>query len=281
MVSFLKKWWRILVAVAMMIAVTQLFLRPPAALQSIGPLRGYAAVVFRPVHATVDFVRRGVGSIWGGYVALTGVARENEQLRREVAALRETIQSNREVLLENRRLKEQLRFSETIARQTVGARVVGHDVSPWFQGLFIDIGSEAGVEPGMAVVTPAGGVGRIHKVYRGLSQVILLTDGRFAADVIVERSRVRAIAEGTGGGVCSLKYVSPTQDVVAGDRVLFSGFDGSMPKGILLGTVVSAQRPREGLFQHVRVVSAVDFLATEEVLVVLTRPTIPFRADRL
>lgn len=281
MASFLKKWWRLLAAVALMFAVTQLVLRPPAALQSIGPLRGSAAIVFRPVYATVDFLRRGVASIWGGYVGLTGVARENEELRREVAALRETIRSNREDLLENRRLKELLRFSETIAKRTVGARVVGHDVSPWFQGLFIDVGGEAGVEPGMAVVTPGGGVGRIHKVYRGLSEVILLTDGRFAADVIVERSRVRAVAEGMGGSVCSLKYVSPTQDVVAGDRVLFSGFDGSMPKGILLGTVVSAQRPREGLFQHIRVVSAVNFLAVEEVLVVLTRPTIPFRADGL
>lgn len=280
MTSFLKKWWRLLAAIALMIAGTQLFLRPPAALQSIGPLRGYAAVVFRPVYATVDFLRRGAGSIWSGYIALAGVARENGELRREVEALRETIRASREDQMENRRLKELLRFSETVARQTVGARVVGHDVSPWFQGLFIDVGGEAGVEPGMAVITPGGGIGRIHKVYRGFSEVILLTDGRFAADVIIERSRVRAIAEGMGGGVCSLKYVSPTQDVVAGDRVLFSGFDGSMPKGIPLGTVVSAQRPREGLFQQIRVVSAVNFLAVEEVLVVLTRPAIPFRADR-
>lgn len=277
MVTFLKKWWRLLAAVVLMIAVTQLFLRPPAALRSVDPLGG---VVFRPVYASIDFVRHGLGSLWSGYVALTGVARENEQLRREIAALRETIQVNREEVLENRRLKELLRFSGTVARPTIGARVVGHDVSPWFQGLFIDVGAEAGVEPGMAVVAPGGGIGRIYKVYRGLSAVILLTDGRFAADVTIERSRVRAIAEGAGGGVCSLKYVSPTHDVVAGDRVLFSGFDGSMPKGTLLGTVVSAQRPREGLFQHIRVVSAVDFLAVEEVLVVLARPSIPFRAER-
>ncbi len=280
MASFLKKWWRLLAAVVLMVAVAQLFLRPPAALQSLGPVRGYAAVIFRPVYATVDFLTRGVSSIWHGYIALTGVSRENEALRREIATLRETIQSDREEILENRRLKALLGFSETVGKRTVGARVVGHDVSPWFQGLFIDVGGEAGVEPGMAVVTPAGGVGRIHKVYRGLSEVVLLTDGRFAADVIVERSRTRAIAEGTGGNVCSLKYVSPTQDVVAGDRILFSGFDGSMPKGVVLGTVVSAQRPREGLFQHVKVVSAVDFLAVEEVLVVLSRPSIPFRADR-
>lgn len=280
MASFLKKWWRILAAVVLMIAVTQLFLRPPAALRGIGPLRGVAAVVFRPVHASVDFVRRSASSLWGGYVALTGVARENERLRREIAALNETIRTNREDVLENRRLKDLLRFSGTVEKPTIGARVVGHDVSPWFQGLFIDVGGEAGVEPGMAVVTPGGGIGRVYKVFRGLSEVILLTDGRFAADVIIERSRVRAVAEGAGGSVCSLKYVSPTHDVVAGDRVLFSGFDGSMPKGTLLGTVVSARRPREGLFQHIRVVSAVDFMAVEEVLVVLARPSIPFRAER-
>ncbi len=50
-----------------------------------------------------------------------------------------------------------------------------------------------------------------------------------------------------------------------------------MPKGTLLGTVVSVDRPREGLFLKIRVVSAVDPLSIEEVLVVLSRPTIPFR----
>src|SRR3989304_3950989 len=123
---------------------------------------------------------------------------------------------------------------------------------PWLQGVFIDAGSGMGVEPGMAVLIPGGAVGRVHRTFSGLSEVILLTDSRFAADVIVERTRVRAIAEGMGGDLCRLKYVSPTQDVVPGDRVLFSGFDGSMPKGTLLGTVASVDRPREGLFLIIR-----------------------------
>ena len=131
----------------------------------------------------------------------------------------------------------------------------------------------------MAVVTPGGAVGRVHRTYPDLSEVVLLADSRFAADVIVERTRARAIAEGMGGNLCRLKYVSKTQDVVVGDRILFSGFDGSMPKGTLLGTVISADRPREGLFLNIRVASAVDFLSVEEVLVVLSRPTIPFRGD--
>jgi len=275
--AFFRKWWRVIAACVFLAAALQLFVRPPAALRDPEPLRGYGPAVFRPVYAAVDLARRGIHSVWYGYIALVGVSRENEDLRREVTALREKIQENRDALLENRRLKDLLKFSETIERQAIGARVVGHDISPWFQAIFIDAGVEAGISAGMAVVTPVGGIGRIHKTYRGLSEVILLTDGRFAADVIVERSRVRAISEGMGGSFCRLKYVSPTQDVVVGDRILFSGFDGSMPKGTLLGTVVSADRPKEGLFLQVKVVSAVNFRSVEELLVVLTRPAIPFR----
>ena len=59
-----------------------------------------------------------------------------------------------------------------------------------------------------------------------------------------------------------------------------SGFDGSMPKGVLLGTVVSVDRPKESLFQKVKVQCAVNFQDVEEAMVILSRPSIPFRAGR-
>lgn len=278
--QFFRKWWRLFLAAALLAAAIQLFVRPPARLDAANPARDAGSALFRPVYSVFDFLRHGYGTVWSRYVALVGVAKENEQLRKEIIALREKIRENRDAFFENRRLKELLRFSETVEKRTMGARVVGHDISPWFQAVFIDAGSDAGVEPGMAVVTPSGGVGRIGKVSRGLSTVLLVSDARFAADVIDERSRVRAIAEGMGGNFCRLKYVSPTQDVVVGDRLLFSGFDGSMPKGTLLGTVMSVDRPREGLFQKIRVMSAVNFQEMEEVLVVLSRPSIPFGTGR-
>ncbi len=278
--SFIRKWWRVLLAAALLSAAIHFFARPPAVFSRTDPVRSTTAAAFRPVAVAVDSVRKGITDLWYRYVALVGVSRENERLRAEVASLRGKLHAQSDALLENRRLKELLRFSETIEKKTLGARVVGHDVSPWFQSVFIDAGTEAGIEPGMAVVSPAGGIGRIHKAYAGLSEVLLLTDGRFTADVIVERSRVRAIAEGMGGNFCRLKYVSPTQDVAVGDRILFSGFDGSMPKGVLLGRVVSVDRPREGLFTKIRIQCAVDFLSAEEVAVVLSRPTIPFRSPR-
>lgn len=278
-VNFLRKWWRILLVVVLLVAATQFFVRPPGL-----PLDQFAGglvtSLFRPVYESVDFLRQRVSSVWSGYIELVDTSRENAKLRKEVAALQEKLKESRDSVLENRRLEELLRFSKTREKQLVGARVVGHDVSPWFQGIFIDSGTGEGLETGMAVITPAGAVGRIHRTYPDLSEVLLLTDSRFAADVIVERTRVRAIAEGMGGNLCRLKYVSQTQDVVPGDRILFSGFDGSMPKGTLLGTVVSVDRPRDGLFLNIRVVSAVNIQSVEEVLVVLSRPAIPFRGGK-
>lgn len=277
---FLRKWWRLLTAVALLAAALQFFVRPPepsfaAEVQVLG------SDVFRPVYSLVDLARQGIGRAWARYVALVGVTRENEDLRREVAMLREKVRESRDIRLENRRLQDLLAFSKTVEKRTIGARVVGHEISPWFHAIFVDAGTGEGVEPGMAVVTPEGAVGRVHKAYRAYSEVLLLTDGRFAADVIVERTRARAIAEGMGGNLCRLKYVAPTQDVAAGDRVVFSGFDGSMPKGTPLGTVLSVDRPREGLFLKIKVVSAVKVESVEEVLIVLSRPAVPFGAGNL
>jgi len=276
--SFFRNWWRLLVAVALLVAAVQVFVRPPTVLERAEPVRAAGVLLFRPIYSAADFLRGGLSDVWNRYVALVGVSRENERLRKEVTELRERLHATRDAVLENRRLKELLSYSQTVDRRTLGARVVGHDISPWFRAIFLGTGSEAGIEPGMSVVTPYGAVGRIHKVHPGLSGVLLVTDGRFAADVMVERSRVRAIAEGVGGNFCQLKYVSPTQDVAVGDRIVFSGFDGSMPKGILLGTVVSVDRLKESLFQKVKVQCAVNFQDVEEVMVILSRPSVPFRA---
>ncbi|HEY5192213.1 MAG TPA: rod shape-determining protein MreC [Candidatus Deferrimicrobium sp.] len=263
---------------ALLVAAIQVFVHPSAALERAEPVRAAGVVLFRPFYSTVDFLRGGLSGVWNRYIALVGVSGENERLRKEVTELRERLHATRDAVLENRRLKELLSYSQTVERRTLGARVVGHDVSPWFRAIFLGTGSEAGIETGMSVVTPYGAVGRIHKVHPGLSEVLLVTDGRFAADVMVERSRVRAIAEGVGGNFCRLKYVSPAQDVAVGDRIVFSGFDGSMPKGVLLGTVVSVDRPKESLFQQVKVQCAVNFQDVEDVMVILSRPTVPFRA---
>ena len=275
--SFLHKWWRLFLFLVFIVTAIQLFMRPSVALEEAEHARTVGTAFFRPVFLGIDFMRRGAHNIWNNYIALINVSRENERLKAEIAEMQEKLNAARETQLENRRLKEILKYSGTLQRQSIGARVVGHDVTPWFQAIFLGTGSEAGIEQGMSVATPYGAVGRVHSTRPGLTEVLLVTDSRFAADVMVERNRVRAVAEGIGGNFCRLKYVSPVHDIVVGDRVVFTGFDGSMPKGMLLGSVVSVDRAKESLFQRITVQCSVNFQSIEDVLVILSRPTIPFR----
>jgi len=65
-----------------------------------------------------------------------------------------------------------------------------------------------------------------------------------------------------------------------GDRIVFSGFDGSMPKGFSSHRV-SVDRPKESLFQKVKVQCTVNFQDVEEVMVILSRPSCRSGGKRL
>jgi hypothetical protein len=89
-------------------------------------------------------------------------------------------------------------------------------------------------------------------------------------DTIVQRTRVRGIAEG-GEGACNLKYVKRGADVREGDHVVTSGLDGIFPKGVLLGDVVQVSTPKQGMFQTVVIEPRVVFDQLEEVLVTTSK----------
>ena len=98
----------------------------------------------------------------------------------------------------------------------------------------------------MAVIAPAGVVGRIIMPTARASKVQLLIDRDAAAGVMVERSRasgVVRVGHGTGvGSADRLEYVSGTADVKVGDRVVTSGIDGIYPKGFVIGEIQSVER---------------------------------------
>jgi rod shape-determining protein MreC len=122
----------------------------------------------------------------------------------------------------------------------------------------------------MAVIAPAGVVGRIITPSPRAAKVQLLIDRNAAAGAIVERSRAQAVVEGTGGEL-RLNYVSGTADVQPGDVVITSGIDGIYPKGFVIGQIESVERGA-GVFGTIVIRPAVDFSSIEAVLVVVTPP---------
>ena len=121
----------------------------------------------------------------------------------------------------------------------------------------------------MAVLAPAGVVGRVIKPTARSAIVQLLIDRNAAAGVIIERSRAQGVAMGAGDGRLRLEYMSEAFDVAVGDEVVTSGIDNIYPKGFAVGKIDSIEKSGAA-YRRISIKPAVDFSALEEVLIVLT-----------
>ena len=225
---------------------------------------------FAEVQRGASSVIGGVRTSWDDYLALQSVRSDNEQLRREVAQLQVALQQQRALAQQSRTLVELLKLREATQLDTVAAGVIAGSASPDFRTLTIDKGSADGLRPDMAVIAPAGVVGRIITPSARAAKVQLLIDRNAAAGAIVDRSRAQGVVEGTGGSLL-LNYVSGTADVQSGDVVSTSGIDGIYPKGFVIGQIESVERSA-GSFGAIVIRPAVDFSSIEAVLVVTTPP---------
>lgn len=247
--------------------------------------------VFRAwVFAAVSEVQRGsafvldaVGGAWSRYVALWGVARENERLREQLFGMGVELQLQRARALEAGRLELLLGLRDAINLPTLSAAVIAGDPSAYFRTVTINRGSRDGVRADLAVVSSHGVVGRvIGTPAPRAARVQLLIDRDAGAGAIVERSRAGGIVVGHDGqSSLRMEYVSNLADVVEGDVVVTSGLDGIYPPGFVIGQVAAVSRG-QGLYKAILVRPSVDFASVEEVLVVLAPrpPATPDAGDQ-
>ena len=110
--------------------------------------------------------------------------------------------------------------------------MIAGGASPEFRTMTIDKGTSDGLRPDMAVIAPAGVVGRI-----------ILPTGARGEGAAAHRPQCRgrrdgrAVAgAGRGGGhrngSLRLDHVPGTADVKVGDRVVTSGIDGIYPRAL-------------------------------------------------
>jgi len=222
----------------------------------------------RPLQLAITETARLIAGAWRKYIALVGLQRENEALRKRLLELEQEIVRLAEVEQTNRRLSELLRFRSTFGGRAVAAQVIAKDPLPWFRSFVIDKGEADGVRKGMAVLSAQGVVGQVQQAGRHSARVLLITDHNSGVDAVVQRSRARGIVEGAVGDGCVMKYLKPGEDVQIGDWVVTSGFDGIFPKGIVIGHVTGLSRRSRALLQVAQVEPAAPFDRLEEVLVV-------------
>lgn len=268
---FIRRFRFPLLVAAFLLAALSLFSLHAGRSQQ-GPSMGrYFLELVGPLQQMVTRAGNAVDGLWRRYFLLVHAARQNEELKKEAAALRQQMSHLKETARANQRLRDLLGLKERLAYPVVAAEVVGSDPTFHFRTAIVNKGSAHGVKTQMPVIHPQGVVGKVIWVSPHYAKVLLLTDPNSGVDVIIQRSRARGVLEGAGKNALRLKYVQHNYDVAPGDPVITSGAAGVFPRGLLLGTVQSVKQEGKGVFQTVEVTPSVDFDRLEEVLIVLQR----------
>jgi rod shape-determining protein MreC len=228
---------------------------------------GVFAELERSTAAVTGSVRHG----WSDYVGLRQARAENETLKRQLADAQIQLQEQRALADRTRSLAQMLELREGLELKTTAADIIGAGSTPDFRTVTIDKGQRQGLATDMAVIAPAGVVGRIVVPGAFASKVQLLIDRNAAAAALVARSRAQGLVAGTGETRFRMEYVPTVSDIVVGDTVVTSGLDGIYPKGLVIGRIDSIDKT--GSSWQIGIVPAVDFSSLEQVLVVLSSPT--------
>jgi rod shape-determining protein MreC len=266
--------------VALMLLVAIISLRMSA--KNPGDLSALDRGILRlvsPAQSAMSLVARAITSVAGRYVELTHVRGENEALVRENQRLRAELTEMRRLAEESGRYQRLLGLRDVTPAETIAARVIAVDASPYFRVARVEIDhGEGNVRHGMPVLTPEGVAGRVNRVSGKSSDIMLLVDPRSAIDVVIPRTGGRGILRGKSGENgyrCSIEYLARGEPAKEGDAVVTSGLGGAFPRNLAVGHITRIIPGAVGLYQDVEVTPDVDFGRLSEVLVVVAPPPAP------
>jgi rod shape-determining protein MreC len=238
----------------------------------LSPLDRGILTLVSPIQSAFATLARSIGHAAGRYVDLVHVRAENEDLRNKNDRLRAELLEAKRGAAESVRFQRLLGLRNAVAAETLVARVIAIDVSPYFRVARIQLDrGENLVQRGMPVITPEGVVGRINRTSGETSDIILSVDPRSAIDVVLPRTGGRGILKGKpgeNGYRCAIEYLMQGEQAKEGDLVVTSGL-GGFPRDLPVGKISKIFKNSAGLNQDIEITPDVDFARLSEVLVVV------------
>jgi rod shape-determining protein MreC len=259
--AFTKLIFFTALSVFMMVADTRM--------QVVAPVRSAIAAALAPVQRALLVP---VDLVLGGNDYLQGLTRAlaNEDIaRRKLVEQAERAQAAERLTAENKELRGLLELKPAISVRSQAAQVMYEAADPFSRKVYIDRGLTQGLMLGSPVITEAGVIGQLTRVYPLSSEVTLLTDRDAAIPLLNTRTQQRAAAFGgvAQGSAMELRFVAANADVKAGDVLHTSGVDGIYPAGLPVATVAQVERQAEGGFARITLTPTAKVDGVRHVLV--------------
>ena len=230
-----------------------------------------------PIQYTVTAVKNTTSSVFNNYFDLVDVKKENDELKIIIDKLNNENNNLREQLAFGKRINSLQTFDDSQSFTTKVARIIGASggelSGSWSRTITVDLGRVDGIEELMAVIVPQGIVGKVISVERRTSQVLLVTDPRFSTDIVLQRSRTRALASGTGSEEINIKYIRQLDQALNGEALITAGISGLYPKGLTVGHIVEIDSDSTSFYKKIKAIPTVRADNLEEVLIITSYDT--------
>lgn len=238
-------------------------------MQVVAPVRSAIAAALAPVQQALLFP---VDLIVGGSDYFRGLARAlagEDAARRQLAQQAERALAAERLAAENRELRALLELKPGLAVRSQAAQVMYEAADPFSRKIYIDRGQAQGLMLGAPVITEAGVIGQVTRVYPLSAEVTLLTDRDAAIPLLNTRTQQRAAAFGgvALGSAMELRFVATNADVQVGDLMQTSGVDGVYPAGLPVAKVSDVDRQAEGQFARITLAPVAKVDGVRHVLV--------------
>ncbi len=181
----------------------------------------------------------GVLGYIGDYFA---VLEQNDALRRENAELRQWMNEALELRTVVAGFEGLQSYQAPPRIRPVDAYIIGESNDAFSRSMIINAGRRNSIEARQAVVDPDGLIGRVVHIGANASRVLLLTDVQSRIPVYVEGAEVEGILVGRSRARPAISIIETSEDIeiLPGQRVLTSGAEGVLPRGLPVGVVEGA-----------------------------------------
>ncbi|PYV17382.1 MAG: hypothetical protein DMG21_08530 [Acidobacteria bacterium] len=179
----------------------------------------WAVDVFSPFERALHWVGSGFEGAWKSVTSLRSTEKENLELRAERDRLQASVNALTEKAAAADRLRALLEFKKEVSYSTVAAEVIAASPGEHSATVSIGKGRDAGLTGDLAVITPAGVVGKTIAVFAHTSEVLLITDPSSGVGCTLEKSRVQGVLKGNSSSLVELHYVMNATAVEVGEAV--------------------------------------------------------------
>lgn len=161
---------------------------------------------------------------------------------------------------ENYELRQILNFSEKTQLTPKIARVIGKNTDNTNQSIIIDRGYEEGIQIGQPVIIGSGILlGKIIKVEQDMAIVRLINDSQSKiAATVINNEKSLGIIEGGYGLSIKMNFIPRNETVLIGEKIITSGLEEYIPRGLLIGEVTAIENETYRPFQSAIINSSAD-----------------------